>query len=158
VGPVCYQDSGSPHTYHLPYTHVDTLIRTPAYLKAVRDLDMLDEYSLNWAGRSACIVDRDDYRAIITAVYQLAIVQHPDLINIRPTPQAIFCIMYRHLASRLRVTTPELPDAELKIILNTIFYNSCFKRPGTMYRTAGTSAATRDANRYSSIRGEFVKG
>jgi hypothetical protein len=142
-------NSGFPCAYEMFNNHLNAFTRNLAYLISIRDKHIQDLNSPNYAARDACIVDRDEYRAILSAVCQLAVTKYPDLRMedaVSPCPLDIYHVLYGHLDNGLRMTTPELLEAEMGIVLGDVLYDRWFRQLGAKYRGVGMAMVTGDAD------------
>jgi hypothetical protein len=142
-------DSGFPCAYEMFNNHLNAFTRNSAYLTSIRDKHIQDLKSPNYAARDACIVDRNEYRAILSAVCQLAVTKYPDLRMedaVSPCPLDIYHVLYGHLDNGLRMTTPELLEAEMGIVLGDVLYDRWFRQLDAKYRGVGMAMVTGDAD------------
>jgi hypothetical protein len=156
----CNCDTGFPYAYKMSNNHL-SLFRNSAYLKSIRDKHILDPRSPNYAARDTCIVDHDDYRVIFSEVCQLAIMQYPDLRMegvVSPMPLDIYHVLYGHFAGGIRVTTPELFEAEMGILLGGVLYDRWFQQLGAKYRGVGIALMTDDADVAFQRQTDFLRG
>ncbi|KAH3950189.1 hypothetical protein HBH53_076210 [Parastagonospora nodorum] len=155
---VCAQDGGFSFPSQDPLTQVDALVSSPVNLKNIRELHWLDPASPNFAARNTCIVDGEDFRAIFDAVYRLTMPLHQDIVAAAPFPQHVFNALASSLAPGLRYTTPELLEAELKIILDDALYDTWCRHEGARYHLAWTTAVKGDPAMDLRIQTAFLGG
>jgi hypothetical protein len=142
--PTCNTAAGFTQTYQGPYV-LNALPCIVAYLTSVRDMDILNNNSPNYAARDACIVDRDEYRAVLSFIYHFT--QHPaeGVGSFNLPSSTVFRILSNYLDNGLRVITPELLETELKIMFHNIIFDYLVRQQGSPYYTLLPNFTTEDA-------------
>jgi hypothetical protein len=136
---ICNTAASFTQTYQGPYV-LNALPCSIAYFTSVRDMDILNSNSPNYAAGDACIVDSNEYRAVLSFIYHFT--PHPaeGVVPFNLPSSTIFRILSNYLGNGLRVITPELLETELKIV-----FDNLVRQQDSPYRGLLPNCTTEDA-------------
>jgi hypothetical protein len=109
------------------------LAASEAYFQSIRDVNILDPDSPYYRARDLCIMDRTKFWGVLNFVYGSTRNHSQECSQLNIPSITIFQILSKHGNEGLFVTTPELFEAELKIVFDDIIFDFLVRRRNKPY-------------------------
>jgi hypothetical protein len=109
------------------------LAAAEAYFQSIRDVNILDPDSPYYRARDLCIMDRTKFWGVLNFVYGSTRNHSQECTQLNIPSITIFQILSKHGNEGLFVTTPELLEAELKIVFDDIIFDFLIRQRNKPY-------------------------
>jgi hypothetical protein len=109
------------------------LAASEAYFQSIRDVNILDPDSPYYRARDLCIMDRTKFRGVLNLVYGSTRNHSQECTQLDIPSITIFQSLSKHGNEGLFVTTPELLEAELKIVFDDIIFDFLVRQRNKPY-------------------------
>jgi hypothetical protein len=133
------------------------LAASEAYFQSIRDVNILDPDSPYYRARDLCIMDRTKFRGVLNFVYGSTRNHSQECTQLNIPSITIFQILSKHGNEGLFVTTPELLEAELKIVFDDIIFDFLVRQRDKPYSSLLNRGLNKDGKEDFGKQRDIVK-